>query len=148
MELMVKTAQFEQERRESQSHATKVEETYAQQREAFQSQLWTLHQQNWEIAERSRRVQESLEAQIVDVQGQWIEAESEKHAAKSELHAVQAALAEERERSLCCICFERPRCIVLQPCWHYALCDTCAHFVSCCPICRQSVLQHNRIIVA
>jgi hypothetical protein len=155
MELMLTTSQFEMERRETQSHASQAEEMYAQHQAAFQSHLWRLRQDNSEIVERFRQVEASSEMhldfmrqQIVDTQAQWIEAEADKHVARTELWAVQSELTEERERSLCCVCLDHPRCVVLQPCWHYALCETCAQFVSCCPICRQNVLQYNRIICA
>jgi len=49
------------------------------------------------------------------------------------------------ERTLCTVCFERERIILLQPCTHLALCNTCADRVTVCPICRGDI--HARVQV-
>ncbi|KAG8083577.1 hypothetical protein GUJ93_ZPchr0015g6891 [Zizania palustris] len=43
------------------------------------------------------------------------------------------------ERILCRICFDRDICIVLLPCRHYVLCETCSGKCRSCPICRLSI---------
>ena len=43
------------------------------------------------------------------------------------------------ENRLCCVCFEKERDVLLQPCSHLALCVTCANQVETCPICRQRI---------
>lgn len=39
----------------------------------------------------------------------------------------------------CVVCFEGPRNVVLQPCLHLVLCESCAPKFSTCPICRKEV---------
>lgn len=49
-------------------------------------------------------------------------------------------LQREREESLCVICHDNKRSIILLPCKHLCLCDLCAHAIlrtrMICPICR------------
>nr|CAB3457029.1 unnamed protein product [Digitaria exilis] len=43
------------------------------------------------------------------------------------------------ERILCRICFERDICIVLLPCRHHILCESCSNKCTSCPICRLTI---------
>ena len=41
--------------------------------------------------------------------------------------------------SSCVVCLERPRSVVLLPCRHLGLCETCAPGLATCPLCRETV---------
>ena len=49
------------------------------------------------------------------------------------------------EQSLCCVCFERERNVLLQPCAHLAICSVCAEQVGGCPICRQKITKRIKV---
>ena len=42
-------------------------------------------------------------------------------------------------RLQCCVCMEAPRCTLLEPCSHYALCFSCARKMTQCPLCRRKI---------
>ena len=42
-------------------------------------------------------------------------------------------------RLQCCVCMEAPRCTLLEPCSHYALCFSCARKMTQCPLCRRNI---------
>ncbi|CAL5074368.1 unnamed protein product [Urochloa decumbens] len=54
-------------------------------------------------------------------------------------HSQQQCDRLKNERILCRICFERDICIVLLPCRHHVLCETCANKCQSCPICRLTI---------
>ncbi|XP_019731385.1 putative E3 ubiquitin-protein ligase UNKL isoform X1 [Hippocampus comes] len=41
----------------------------------------------------------------------------------------------------CVVCQKHDRCVVLQPCQHYALCESCAASKAECPYCRTKILK-------
>ncbi|KAL0992854.1 hypothetical protein UPYG_G00099810 [Umbra pygmaea] len=41
----------------------------------------------------------------------------------------------------CIVCQKHDRCIVLQPCQHYVLCENCAHSKTECPYCKSKILK-------
>lgn len=45
----------------------------------------------------------------------------------------------------CVVCFERKRSLLLRPCSHMCLCDTCGHVVKECPLCRETVSERIRV---
>ena len=44
----------------------------------------------------------------------------------------------------CVICMEEPRCMLLLPCAHLCLCESCAAQCKTCPICRDEVAEHKK----
>jgi len=52
------------------------------------------------------------------------------------------------EQSLCCICFERDRCVLLRPCSHLALCESCSGRVDSCPICRAHITTKIKVKIS
>lgn len=52
------------------------------------------------------------------------------------------------EQSLCCVCFERDRSVLLRPCSHLALCENCSKKVSNCPICRSRITTKINVKVS
>eukprot|EP00927_Polykrikos_kofoidii_P027010 TRINITY_DN2391_c0_g1_i2.p1 TRINITY_DN2391_c0_g1~~TRINITY_DN2391_c0_g1_i2.p1 ORF type:complete len:288 (+),score=66.83 TRINITY_DN2391_c0_g1_i2:661-1524(+) len=67
---------------------------------------------------------------------------------QAEVRAVRAELSEAVERNLCCICQETPREVLLQPCLHFAFCQSCVERVDICPLCRENVQGISRVIFA
>lgn len=41
----------------------------------------------------------------------------------------------------CIVCQKHDRCIILQPCQHYVLCENCAPSQTECPYCRTKILK-------
>ncbi|KAK3133300.1 hypothetical protein QOZ80_6AG0534830 [Eleusine coracana subsp. coracana] len=54
-------------------------------------------------------------------------------------HSQQQCDKLKNERILCRICFEKNICIVLLPCRHHVLCETCSNKCQSCPICRLTI---------
>ncbi|XP_064414761.1 putative E3 ubiquitin-protein ligase UNKL isoform X2 [Latimeria chalumnae] len=67
------------------------------------------------------------------------------------LHSIQSQLRSDLEMidgvifqlqsKKCVVCQERNRCIVLQPCQHYVLCEHCAPSKTECPYCKTKILK-------
>ena len=52
----------------------------------------------------------------------------------------------------CVVCFDAPRAVVLRPCAHFCLCQTCANdpqaLAGGCPICRSEVESILVVVVS
>jgi len=48
---------------------------------------------------------------------------------------------DEEESSLCVICMENEKKLLLIPCGHYCLCEKCKEKILQCPICRKDIQQ-------
>uniref|UniRef100_UPI0037E99C25 putative E3 ubiquitin-protein ligase UNKL isoform X3 n=1 Tax=Semicossyphus pulcher TaxID=241346 RepID=UPI0037E99C25 len=69
----------------------------------------------------------------------------------SKLHSIQSQLRNDLDlidgviymlqSKKCIVCQKHDRCIVLQPCQHYVLCENCAPSKSECPYCRTKILK-------
>ncbi|CAL8303218.1 unnamed protein product [Merluccius merluccius] len=69
----------------------------------------------------------------------------------SKLHSIQSQLRNDLElldgviyqlqSKKCIVCQKHDRCIVLQPCQHYVLCENCAPSKTECPYCRTKILK-------
>ncbi|KAF1379702.1 hypothetical protein PFLUV_G00178750 [Perca fluviatilis] len=69
----------------------------------------------------------------------------------SKLHSIQSQLRNDLDlvdgviyqlqSKKCIVCQKHDRCIVLQPCQHYVLCETCAPSKTECPYCRTKILK-------
>ncbi|XP_017284846.1 putative E3 ubiquitin-protein ligase UNKL isoform X2 [Kryptolebias marmoratus] len=69
----------------------------------------------------------------------------------SKLHSIQSQLRNDLDlidgviyqlqSKKCIVCQKHDRCIVLQPCQHYVLCDNCAPSKAECPYCRTKILK-------
>lgn len=57
---------------------------------------------------------------------------------------------EQLEVNTCCICRECPKTILLLPCRHLCVCESCAHRAarSSCPVCRRVVDEQVRVFVS
>ena len=45
----------------------------------------------------------------------------------------------------CTVCLERPKNIILQPCFHFCICSKCLLKLDKCPICRDEIDLYNII---
>lgn len=58
-------------------------------------------------------------------------------------------LEQEREDKLCVICHDRFKCVILLPCRHFCLCQTCVQVIEqtdpSCPLCRHYVIDSLRV---
>ncbi|XP_043955422.1 putative E3 ubiquitin-protein ligase UNKL isoform X2 [Gambusia affinis] len=69
----------------------------------------------------------------------------------SKLHSIQSQLRNDLDlidgvifqlqSKKCIVCQKHDRCVVLQPCQHYVLCETCAPSNTECPYCRTKMLK-------
>ncbi|XP_071374755.1 putative E3 ubiquitin-protein ligase UNKL isoform X3 [Centroberyx affinis] len=69
----------------------------------------------------------------------------------SKLHSIQSQLRNDLDlidgviyqlqSKKCIVCQKHDRCIVLQPCQHYVLCENCAPSKTECPYCRKKILK-------
>ena len=50
-------------------------------------------------------------------------------------------LSQERDKSLCIICLDTPREVLLKPCKHYCSCSSCTSSIRECPICKQQIRE-------
>ncbi|XP_056262858.1 putative E3 ubiquitin-protein ligase UNKL isoform X1 [Pseudoliparis swirei] len=69
----------------------------------------------------------------------------------SKLHSIQSRLRNDLDlidgviyqlqSKKCVVCQKHDRCVVLQPCQHYVLCESCAPSKTQCPYCRTKILK-------
>uniref|UniRef100_A0A8C6T703 Unk like zinc finger n=1 Tax=Neogobius melanostomus TaxID=47308 RepID=A0A8C6T703_9GOBI len=69
----------------------------------------------------------------------------------SKLHSIQSQLRNDLDlidgviyqlqSKKCIVCQKHDRCVVLQPCQHYVLCENCASSKAECPYCRTKILK-------
>lgn len=45
----------------------------------------------------------------------------------------------------CAVCLERQKTVLLRPCNHMCLCETCSDSVRECPLCRQAIIERIRV---
>ena len=155
---------------QAQQHAeiqVKARETQLQaELAALQAQL----EQRQQLDEETRRVaDEQLQATKQQLHTLREEAEAQRSAAAASEAAAAAAVASavaaaaaaaadsaaahgagsnenpangvDDDSSLCIVCFEGPRRVLLQPCLHLALCRVCADSFEHCPVCRTVIEQ-------
>lgn len=71
-----------------------------------------------------------------------------KQQVEAEVAALSAAnreLADAADGTLCIVCLEAPKQILLEPCHHMALCGECAAQVDTCPVCRAPKTGAQRV---
>jgi hypothetical protein len=69
-------------------------------------------------------------------------------ALRAQLAVLETKLEEEKERSVCSICTERPLNAVISPCGH-AFCSVCARDarVQSCPMCRGPIERIGKLVL-
>jgi hypothetical protein len=94
------------------------------------------------VLEAENVMTDMLRPQLLD-QLQYVlpgfaEREAQREADRVELEALRAAVKEEKEARECVVCFVNPKNVLLRPCMHMAICQTCfdSNKPKECPICR------------
>ena len=56
---------------------------------------------------------------------------------------MKSQMESQNAQQLCIICCELPKAVVLMPCRHMCLCETCGHMekITVCPMCRKQISQ-------
>jgi len=66
----------------------------------------------------------------------------------SNIHLLRQ-LEQEREDKLCIVCHDHLKCVILLPCRHFCLCQTCVSIIretdSSCPLCRRFVTDSMKV---
>ena len=60
-------------------------------------------------------------------------------------HVSQVRENEVQDRDLCKICFDQEIKVILVPCGHFVLCETCADAVHECPMCRSKMESKQKV---
>ena len=75
---------------------------------------------------------------------------TEKAGVEGENRALEGKVGDLENTINCVVCYEAPRAVVLQPCAHFCLCQTCVSdprtLAHGCPMCRSAV-QANMVVV-
>ena len=96
---------------------------------------------------KSRYQQATTESDDVEADEQQqalLKVQTENAGLRSKLEEVQ--LHHERTKE-CVICQAADKCVVLNPCSHFALCAECQHLVDECPICREKIEEKKSLFV-
>ena len=74
--------------------------------------------------------------------------DSDTQVLQRELHQANEQLSIERDKSLCVICLDKTRELLLKPCNHYCLCATCSKGLRDCPVCKKKIQRTEKIFHA
>ena len=76
----------------------------------------------------------------------------EKAGVEGENRALEGKVGDLEDTVNCVVCFDAPRAVVLQPCAHFCLCQTCANdprtLADGCPMCRREVKATMVVVVS
>ena len=61
------------------------------------------------------------------------------------LHEANEKLSAEKDKSLCAICFDKERDVIVKPCNHYCLCGSCSREVRECPMCKKRIQKREKV---
>ena len=64
---------------------------------------------------------------------------------RTQVHQHQEQLSMERDKSICVICLDNTREMVLKPCNHYCLCSSCSKGLRECPLCKKKIQRTEKI---
>ena len=94
------------------------------------------------VLEAENLMTDMLRPQLLD-QLQYVlpgfaEREAQREADRVELETLRATVKEDKEARECVVCFVNPKNVLLRPCMHMAICQTCfdSNKPKECPICR------------
>ena len=45
----------------------------------------------------------------------------------------------------CCVCMNNPKNVILEPCYHFSICEECLKNFDKCPICRKNIELYYKI---
>ncbi|KAJ1621776.1 hypothetical protein T492DRAFT_846788 [Pavlovales sp. CCMP2436] len=107
--------------------------------------LW-LHAE--QIAEEAHATMTRRALELEQLRGEQLAAEAQREAVNAfvlRLREENAALADAAEGTLCVVCLEAPKTLLLQPCNHLALCVECKGIISAFPLCREPIVYCSRV---
>ena len=58
---------------------------------------------------------------------------------------LQELLEKERESNQCVVCMDRPRSMMMVPCKHFCVCETCSSKLRKCPLCNRHFSKVEKI---
>lgn len=67
---------------------------------------------------------------------------------RMQLHQANEELSLERDKSLCVVCLDGNREVLLKPCNHYCLCSSCSEGLRECPMCKKRIQKTEKIFHA
>ena len=113
-----------------------------------------LEQQLKQQLEQQQQLKQQLEHQLK----QQLEQQLKKQQSKEKEHSKQLSemfrnqLQLAKQSSTCCVCHDKEKCILLQPCNHVSLCEQCLEEVlarrdKVCPLCREKIEDHIRVFL-
>ncbi len=85
---------------------------------------------------------------LEDAEGKLAQAREALSGEIAQRRIIAAELTDFKQRVLCCICFEAPRAVVVQPCFHLVSCSSCQRSLQSCPVCRTAVQGYLRVHVS
>jgi len=91
--------------------------------------------------------QQSINDWITLSDGQLLGVQADLEVALSKIKTARQEINRESRDSLCCICRDRPKSILLLPCRHLCLCGECAELkpLTHCPVCRTLNTEKLRV---
>ena len=76
----------------------------------------------------------------------------EKEGVEAKKRALESTVEDLEDTVNCVVCFDEPRAVVLKPCAHFCLCQTCANdpqaLAGGCPMCRSEVESILVVVVS
>ena len=69
------------------------------------------------------------------------------HAARRDKANLEQELESERDKTLCLICYQEQRSIVMFPCRHFAVGATCSARLNACPVCREPCAYKHSVFM-
>ena len=67
---------------------------------------------------------------------------------RRQLHQANEELSLERDKSLCVVCLDVNREVLLKPCNHYCVCSSCSNGLGECPLCMKRIQKTEKIFHA
>ena len=66
-------------------------------------------------------------------------------ALKTKLEELEKKLLKEEESKQCVVCMDQPRELMIRPCNHYCVCQSCARRLQKCPMCNRLINRAERV---
>lgn len=70
---------------------------------------------------------------------------SESELIQRRLHQAIKELSQEHDKSLCIVCQDMKREVIVKPCNHYCLCQDCSSALRKCPMCKSGIRNVEKI---
>ena len=67
------------------------------------------------------------------------------HLLRQQLSKLNSELSQEKDKTLCVVCLDNKRELLLKPCNHYCLCTDCVPALHKCPVCTRGIQSTEKI---